>query len=375
MTGIPLTNPAPAVDELSPQQPAVPAAQEDQLKFSPEMVTAIIATLKAAGITSPRPPTQPCAPRPKALEPVKFTSKGKPEENISWLDTITRYFTLFGPWREDYIYILVSYFVKDATEFGCELVIAFDAWKNSKYNSKYMPHCARSRSPFNDRNRLDCPDCAKNFQEFEEHFKKLFVTVTPKEHMQKQLCKLTKISVNASITVFNQAFRLIAGHTGLGDKTLILFYKEHIGSRIHELITLMDDPKDLNNWMCCAKKVGLSLEKSARIKKNEGLFAPPTRTARIQAVHVPVPAPVASPAAGPLPQPRSRVDWTKVVCNKCNQLGHRWRRCPKNPGMTTDSNMAKVRTVQVDSILSIMDDALKEQIWVLQREDAKRRKD
>jgi hypothetical protein len=64
-----------------------------------------------------------------------------------------------------------------------------------------------------------------------------------------------------------------------------------------------------------------------------------------------------------------------VVCNKCNQLSHGWRRCPKNPGAATDGNLAKVRTVQVDGILSMADDTLKEQIRVLQREDAKRRKD
>jgi hypothetical protein len=75
MTGIPPTNPAPAVDESSPQQPAAPAAQEDQLEFNPDMVAAIIATLKAAGIASPRTPAKPRAPRPKALEPVKFTGK------------------------------------------------------------------------------------------------------------------------------------------------------------------------------------------------------------------------------------------------------------------------------------------------------------
>jgi hypothetical protein len=95
MTGISPTNPAPAVDELSLKQLAVPAAQEDQLNFSPNMVAAIIATLKAAGISSPRTPTETRAPRPKALEPVKFTGKGKPEENIRWLDTVTRYFALF----------------------------------------------------------------------------------------------------------------------------------------------------------------------------------------------------------------------------------------------------------------------------------------
>jgi hypothetical protein len=127
MTGIPPTNPAPAVDEPSPQQPTAPAAQEDQLEFSPDMVAAIVATLKAAGITLPHTPAEPCAPCPKALEPVKFTGKGKPEENIRWPDTVTWYFTLFGPWREDYIYILALYFVKDATEFGRKLVIAFDA--------------------------------------------------------------------------------------------------------------------------------------------------------------------------------------------------------------------------------------------------------
>jgi hypothetical protein len=97
MTGIPPTNPAPAVDESSPQQPAAPTTQEEQLDFSPDMVAAIIATLKAAGIPSPRTPAKTCAPRPKALEPVKFTGKGKPEENIRWLNTVTRYFALFGP--------------------------------------------------------------------------------------------------------------------------------------------------------------------------------------------------------------------------------------------------------------------------------------
>jgi hypothetical protein len=228
---------------------------------------------------------------------------------------------------------------------------------------------------FNNRNHLDRPNCAKNFQEFKEHFEKLFVTVTPKEHAQKQLRELTKTGVNTSITAFNQVFHLIAGRTGLGDKTLILFYKERIGSHIHELVTLIDDLKDLNNWMRCAKKVGLSLEKSARIKKNKGLFVLPTQTARVQAVRVPVQAPAASLAAGALSQPHSRVDWTKVVCNKCNQLGHGWRRCPKTPGVATNSNTAKVRTVQVNSVLSMADDTLKEQIRVLQREDAKRRKD
>jgi hypothetical protein len=52
ITGIPPTNPAPAVEESSPQQPTAPAAQEE-LDFSPNMVAAIIATLKAAGISSP----------------------------------------------------------------------------------------------------------------------------------------------------------------------------------------------------------------------------------------------------------------------------------------------------------------------------------
>jgi hypothetical protein len=375
MTGIPPTNLAPAVDESSPQQPAAPAAQENPLEFNEDMVAAIVATLKAAGITSPRTPAKPRAPRPKALEPVKFTGKGKPEENIRWLDTVTRYFALFGAWREDYIYILASYFVEDATKFGRELVVNFDTWKDSEYHSGYTPHRARSRSPFNDGNRLDRPDCAKNFTEFKERFKKLFVTVTPKEHAQKQLRELTKTGANASITVFNQSFRLIANRTGLGDETLILFYEERIGSRIHELITLMDDPKDLADWMRRAEKAGLSLEKSARVKKNEGLFAPPTQTVRTQAVRVPVQAPAAASAAGPSSQPRGCVDWTKVVCNKCNQLGHGWRRCPKNPGAATDGNTAKVRTVQVNGVLSLADDALKEQIWVLQREDAKRRKD
>jgi hypothetical protein len=280
MTGIPPTNPAPAVDQLSSQQPTAPAAQENPLEFSEDMVAAIIATLQAAGIASPRTPAEPRAPRPKALEPVKFTGKGKPEENIRWLDTVTWYFSLFGPWCEDYIYILALYFVEDATKFGRKLVIDFDAWKNSEYHSEYAPHRARSRSPFNDRNRLDRPDCAKNFTEFKERFKKLFVTVTPKEQAQKQLRKLTKTGANASITAFNQSFRLIAGCTGLGDEMLILFYEERIGSRIHELVTLMDDPKDLNNWMHRTEKVGLSLEKSARVKKNKGLFAPPTQTVR-----------------------------------------------------------------------------------------------
>jgi hypothetical protein len=223
---------------------------------------------------------------------------------------VTRYFALFGPWREDYIYILASYFVKDATKFGHELVVDFDAWKDSEYHSEYTPHRARLRSPFNDGIRLDRPNCAKNFTEFKERFEKLFVTVTPKEHAQKQLRELTKTGANASITVFNQSFRLIAGRTGLGNETLILFYKERIGSRIHELVTLMDDPKNLNNWMRRAEKVGLSLEKSARVKKKKGLFAPPTQTVRTQAVRVPVQAPAASPAAGPLSQPRGRVDWT-----------------------------------------------------------------
>jgi hypothetical protein len=321
-----------------------------------------VATLKAAGIMSPHTPAKPCTPRPKALKPVKFTSKGKPEENIRWLNTVTRYFSSFGSWREDYIYILGLYFVEDTTEFGREHVIDFNAWKDSKYSSKYTPHRTRLRSPFNDRNRLDCPNCAKNFNKFKERFEKLFVTMTPKEHAQKQLRELTKTGVNANITAFNQAFRLIAGRTGLGYETLILFYKERISSRIHELITLMDDPKDLNNWMRRAEKVGLSLEKSARVKKNKGLFAPPTQTTRAQAVHVPVPAPAASSAADPLSQPRNCIDWTKVVCNKCNQLGHRWRRCPKNLGAATDGNTAKVRMVQVNGVLSMADDALKEQI-------------
>jgi hypothetical protein len=89
MTVISPTNPALAIDELSPQQPAALAAQEDLLEFSSNMVAAIVVTLKAAGIASPHTPAKPCALRPKALEPVKFTSKGKPEENIRWLDTIT----------------------------------------------------------------------------------------------------------------------------------------------------------------------------------------------------------------------------------------------------------------------------------------------
>jgi hypothetical protein len=308
MTGISPTNPAPAVKESSPQQPAAPAAQEDQLEFSPDMVSAIVATLKAAGITSPCTPAKPHAPRPKALEPVKFTGKGKLEENIRWLDTVTRYFASFGPWREDYIYILALYFVEDATEFGRKLVIDFNAWKNSKYHLEYTLHCTRLHSPFNDGNCLDRPNCAKDFMEFKERFKKLFATVTPKEHAQKQLRKLTKTGANASITAFNQLFRLIATRTGLGNKTLILFYKERIGSRIHELFTLMDDPKDLNDWMRHAKKVGLSLEKSARVKKNEGLFAPPTQTVRTQAVCVLVQAPAAASAAGPSSQPRGCMD-------------------------------------------------------------------
>jgi hypothetical protein len=58
---------------------------------------------------------------------------------------------------------------------------------------------------------------------------KLFVTVTLKEYAQKQLHELTKTGANASITAFNQAFRLIAGRTGLGNKMLILFYEECIG--------------------------------------------------------------------------------------------------------------------------------------------------
>jgi hypothetical protein len=53
----------------------VPNTQENQLKFNPNIVAAIIATLKAAGITSPCTPAKPQAPRPKALEPVKFTGK------------------------------------------------------------------------------------------------------------------------------------------------------------------------------------------------------------------------------------------------------------------------------------------------------------
>jgi hypothetical protein len=280
-------------------------------------------------------------------------SKGKPEENIRWLNTVTRYFASFGPWRDNYIYILTSYFVEDTTEFERELVIDFNAWKDSKYHSEYTLHRARSCSPFNDGNCLNCPNCAKDFTEFKERFKKLFIIVTPKEHVQKQLHELTKTRANASIPAFNQSFRLIAACTGLSDETLILFYKEHIGSRIHELVTLMDDPKDLNDWMRRAKKVGLSLEKSAHVKKNKGLFAPPTQTVCTQAVHVPVQAPAASPAAGPLSQPCSCIDWTKVVCNKCNQLDHGWHRCPKSPGAATDGNSAKVRTVQVDGVPSM----------------------
>jgi hypothetical protein len=203
MTGIPPTNPAPA-DEPSPQQPAAPVAQENPLKFSEDMVAAIVATLRAAGIASPRTPAKPRAPRPKALEPVKFTGKGKPKENIRWLDTLTRYFALFGPWRKDYIYILALYFVKDATEFGRKLVINFDAWKDSEYHLEYTPHRARLRSPFNNGHRLNRSDCAKNFTEFKERFEKLFVTVTPKEHAQKQLRKLTKTGANAVARTFRQ---------------------------------------------------------------------------------------------------------------------------------------------------------------------------
>jgi hypothetical protein len=267
------------------------------------------------------------------------------------------------------------YFVEDATKFGRELVSDFDVWKNSEYHSEYTLHCARLRSTFNNGNRLNCPGCAKDFNKLKERFGKLFVTVTLKEHAQKQLRKLTKTGVNASITVFNQAFHLIAARTGLGDKMLILFYKEHIRSRIHKLVMLMDDPKDLNDWMRHTEKVGLSLEKSAHIKKNKGLFALPTQTIRAQAVRVPVQAPAAASAAGPSSQLRGCVDWTKVVCNKCNQLGHGWRHCPKNLGTATDGNSAKVRMVQVNGVLSKADDVLKEQIWVLQREDTKRRKD
>jgi hypothetical protein len=196
----------------------------------------------------------------------------------------------------------------------------------------------------------------------------------PKEHMWKQLRKLTKTGANASITVFNQAFRLIAGRIGLGNEMLILFYKERVGSHIHELVTLMDNPKDLNDLMRHAKKVGLSLEKSAWVKKNEGHFAPPTQTACIQALRVPAPAPAAVPAAGPLSRPHGPIDWIKVICNKCNQLSHKRCCCPKNPGTATNDNTAKVRAVQVDNILSMVDNALKEQIWILQREDANRRK-
>jgi hypothetical protein len=79
-------------------------------------------------------------------------------------------------------------------------------------------------------------------------------------------------------------------------------------------------------------------------------------------VHVPVQAPAAATAAGPLSQPHGCVDWTKVICNKCNQLGHGWCHCPKNPGATTNSNTAKVKTVQVDGVLGMVDDAFKEQI-------------
>jgi hypothetical protein len=221
--------------------------QEDQLEFSPDMVAAIVATHKAAGITSPCTPAGPCTPCSKALEPVKFTGKGKPKENIRWLNTVTRYFASFGPWCKDYIYILALYFVEDATEFGRKLVIDFDAWKDSEYHSEYTPHRARLRSPFNNGNQLNRPDCAKDFTEFKKRFEKLFVTVTLKEHAQKQLRELTNTGANTSITAFNQSFRLIAARTGLGDKMLILFYKERIGSRIHELVTFMNDPKDLNN--------------------------------------------------------------------------------------------------------------------------------
>jgi hypothetical protein len=51
MSGQPPTNPAPAVDEPSPQQPA---AQEYQLEFSPKMVAAIMATLKASHHLAPQ---------------------------------------------------------------------------------------------------------------------------------------------------------------------------------------------------------------------------------------------------------------------------------------------------------------------------------
>jgi hypothetical protein len=70
----------------------------------------------------------------------------------------------------------------------------------------------------------------------------------------------------------------------------------------------MDNPKDLNNWMRRAEKVGLSLVKSAHVKKNEGLFAPPTQTVHAQAVRVLVQAPAASLTAGPLSQPCDCVD-------------------------------------------------------------------
>jgi hypothetical protein len=127
--------------------------------------------------------------------------------------------------------------------------------------------------------------------------------------------------------------------------------------------------------MCRAEKIGLSLEKSTRVKKNKGLFTPPTQTVLTQAVRVPVQAPAAASAAGPSSQLCGRVDWTKEVCNKCNQLGHGGRRCHKNQGTATNGNTAKVRTVQVDGVLSMVDNALKGQTRVLQREDTKRRKD
>jgi hypothetical protein len=127
MTGMPPTNSVVPVDEPFPQQSTALAVQEGLLKFSPDMIAAIVATLKAAGILSPCTPAKRRAPRPKALELIKFTGQGKPEENITWLNTVTWYFALFGPWHEDYIYILASYFVKDATNFGHKLVSNFDA--------------------------------------------------------------------------------------------------------------------------------------------------------------------------------------------------------------------------------------------------------
>jgi hypothetical protein len=51
-----------------------------------------------------------------------------------------------------------------------------------------------------------------------------------------------------------------------------------------------------------------------------------------------------------------------VIFNKCNQLDHGWRHFPNNTGATTKGNTAKVRMVQIDGVLSMANDTLKEQI-------------